>query len=74
MAPIILIDTIVEPATRADEIVALKKLIAQSNNIATTVNQLITAYTALAAELNVDTGVASTDYGTGSETPPNPIV
>lgn len=48
-------------------------LSAAVDSLTATVNALITAYNALAAELDVDTGVANADYGTGPTQAPAPV-
>lgn len=53
----------------ADKTSALE-LINTINELTAALNQLTLAYTALAAQLDTDSGVAEDTYGTGTETPP----
>lgn len=66
-----LIDTVLNPPTNKDILLAVESSQSDMVTLKNKLNALITAYTALCAELNADSGTSNTDYGTGAEAPPS---
>ena len=59
-------EVIIALTNRKDALSLLKAL--EDNTVA--YNAMVDSYTALLAKLNIDTGVALTNYGSGTEAPP----